>query len=152
MSILQDHYPERLGRALILNVPFLVNAFYKLITPFIDPVVRAKMRFNPSVIEDNLFTADMVMKEWWGGDRDFEYVHEKYWPALLELCEKRRKAWREKWREIGGKVGLKEWDYKGGKKEEKVDTEKQEVTQEKTVENGELEVATSKDMGRVEPV
>ncbi|KAG6877808.1 hypothetical protein C0993_003782 [Termitomyces sp. T159_Od127] len=113
LNILQDHYPERLGVALILNVPFLLNAFYKLINPFIDPVSREKMKFNPRVIEDNLFTPDMVISEWWGGDCDFEYVHDKYWPALLNLCESRRKAFLEKWRVLGGTVGLKEWEYKG---------------------------------------
>lgn len=49
LNIIQSHYPERLGLALILNVPWLLNAFYKLITPFIDPVTRTKMRFNPEV-------------------------------------------------------------------------------------------------------
>lgn len=150
MSILQNHYPERLGRALILNVPFLLNAFYKLINPFIDPVVRAKMKFNPRVVEDNLFTADMIMKEWWEGGCDFEYVHEKYWPPLLELCEKRRKAWMDKWRAMGGQVGLKEWDYKGGKNdEEKHNIEKQEVILESPLGNGE---AVSNPKTEVEPV
>ncbi|KAF5382220.1 hypothetical protein D9615_004367 [Tricholomella constricta] len=112
LNILQDHYPERLGAALILNVPFLLNAFYKLINPFIDPVSREKMKFNPEAVNDNLFTGDMLMSEWWGGDQDFEYVHEKYWPALVGTCDSRRAAWLEKWRALGGKVGIKEWDYK----------------------------------------
>ncbi|GLB40416.1 putative CRAL TRIO domain-containing protein [Lyophyllum shimeji] len=124
LNILQDHYPERLGAALILNVPFLLNAFYKLINPFIDPVSREKMKFNPRVIEDKLFTPDMVMSEWWGGDSDFEYVHEKYWPALVDMCESRRKTWLEKWRALGGKVGIKEWDYKGGASAQTIDSEK----------------------------
>jgi hypothetical protein len=38
LGIIQDHYPERLGRALILNIPWLLKAFFSLITPFIDPV------------------------------------------------------------------------------------------------------------------
>jgi len=137
LGILQDHYPERLGLALILNVPFLLNAFYKLITPFIDPVVRLKMRFNPKLIEDNIFTSDMVMAEWWGGDRDFEYVHDKYWPVLVDMCENRRKTWMEKWRTMGGTVGLKEWDYKvRSGVEKKPDPEKQEERSETNVENG----------------
>ncbi|KAJ8456349.1 hypothetical protein ONZ45_g18756 [Pleurotus djamor] len=90
LSILQNHYPERLGLAIIINVPFLVNAFFKLITPFIDPVTRAKMKFNPQVLDEGIFTPDMLMKEWWGGDVDFEYDHKKYWPALVSLCEERR--------------------------------------------------------------
>lgn len=113
LNILQDHYPERLGAALIINVPFLLNAFYKLINPFIDPVSREKMKFNPQLVKDNIFTADMVMAEW-GGDRSFEYVHEKYWPSLVEMCEARRKAWMDGWRAAGGKIGAKEWDYKSG--------------------------------------
>lgn len=54
------------------------------------------------------------MTEWWGGDRDFKYEHDKYWPALVEMCDLRRQAQMDKWRELGGTVGLKEWDIKGG--------------------------------------
>lgn len=132
LNIIQSHYPERLGLALILNVPWILNAFFKLISPFIDPVTRAKMRFNPEVgtvtvvdvghlyfyvqqpIKDGIFTADQLMTEWWGGDRDFKYEHDKYWPALVEMCDSRRQAQMDKWRELGGTVGLKEWDIKGG--------------------------------------
>lgn len=111
LSMLQEHYPERLGSSLVINVPFILNAFYKMINPFIDPVTREKMKFNPKLVEDKMFTAEMVMTEW-GGTCDFAYVHEKYWPALVSLCEARRQAWMEKWRELGGKIGTKEWDYK----------------------------------------
>ncbi|KAJ7274324.1 CRAL/TRIO domain-containing protein [Mycena haematopus] len=114
LSILQDHYPERLGLALILNVPWLLNAFFKFITPFIDPVTRNKMKFNPQVIQDGIFSPDMVMAEWWGGSCNFEYDHDKYWPALMSLCNERTKKWRATWEKLGGTVGLKESDYKAG--------------------------------------
>ncbi|KAJ7364130.1 CRAL-TRIO domain-containing protein [Mycena albidolilacea] len=114
LNILQDHYPERLGLALILNVPWLLNTFFKLITPFVDPVTRNKMKFNPQVIEDGIFSPDMVMAQWWGGSYKFEYEHDKYWPALIALCEERTKAWTATWQKLGGKVGLKEFDYKRG--------------------------------------
>jgi CRAL/TRIO domain len=132
LKILQDHYPERLGLALILNVPLLIRTFYKIITPFIDPVTRFKMRFNPSVITEEIFAPEMVMKEWWGGDRDFVYEHDKFWPALVNMCENRRKEWFDAWKKLGGTVGLKEWDYKmatvsGGASEKVEDpVEKQE--------------------------
>ncbi|KAJ6576581.1 CRAL-TRIO domain-containing protein [Mycena vulgaris] len=93
LSILQEHYPERLGLALILNVPFLLNAFFKLITPFIDPVTRSKMKFNPQVIQDGIFSPEMVMSQWWGGGYNFEYEHDKYWPALIALCTERTERW-----------------------------------------------------------
>ncbi|KAJ7158685.1 CRAL-TRIO domain-containing protein [Mycena filopes] len=114
LSILQDHYPERLGLALILNVPFLLNAFFKLITPFIDPITRQKMKFNPKVIEDGIFAPEMVMSQWWGGACNFGYDHDKYWPALVSLCNERTKIWTENWQKMGGKIGLKEEDYKRG--------------------------------------
>ncbi|CAA7266872.1 unnamed protein product [Cyclocybe aegerita] len=115
LNILQDHYPERLGLALIINVPFLVNAFFKIIMPFVDPVTREKVKFNPHVLKDGLFTPDMLMKEWWEGDHDFEYVHEKYWGDLVGLCEKRVTGWKKAWRAQGAKVGQSEWAYKKGK-------------------------------------
>jgi hypothetical protein len=112
LNILQDHYPERLGLALIINVPFLVNAFFKLILPFVDPVTRNKIKFNPSVVDDGLFAPDMVTSEGWGGSVMLDYVHEKYWPALVSMTNERREAWMKKWREMGGTIGLKELEYK----------------------------------------
>ncbi|TFK75199.1 CRAL/TRIO domain-containing protein [Pluteus cervinus] len=113
LNILQDHYPERLGLALVINLPFLLNAFYKCISPFIDPITRKKLCFNVDIVKDKTFAPEQAMSKWWGGSQDFEYDHDKYWPALVQLAESRRNSWMDKWRELGGKVGIKEWDYKG---------------------------------------
>ncbi|KAH6913447.1 CRAL/TRIO domain-containing protein [Coprinopsis sp. MPI-PUGE-AT-0042] len=120
LDVLQNHYPERLGVALILNIPFLVNAFFKLVSPFIDPVTRNKLKFNPKAVEDGLMDKDMVMKEWWGGDRDFEHVHEKYWPEMVKNCENNVAKWTTKWKALGGTIGISEWAYKGGQHEQEV--------------------------------
>ncbi|KAJ7455385.1 CRAL/TRIO domain-containing protein [Mycena galericulata] len=114
LNILQDHYPERLGLALILNVPFLLSAFFKLITPFVDPITREKMKFNPQVIQDGIFEPEMVMSQWWGGACNFEYDHDKYWPALVALCKERSEMWTATWQKMGGKVGISEFEYKTG--------------------------------------
>jgi len=114
LHILQDHYPERLGLALIINIPFLVNAFFKVVMPFVDPVTRQKVKFNPDILKDGFFTPDMVMKDWWGGEPEFEYVHEKYWPNLVSLCEGRVTTWTKNWRALGAQVGTSEWAYKKG--------------------------------------
>ncbi|KAL5525775.1 hypothetical protein ACEPAG_7112 [Sanghuangporus baumii] len=114
LHYIQAHYPERLGLALIINVPMLVNAFFKLIMPFVDPVTRHKVKFNPRIIEDGFFTRDQIMKQWWGGDCDFEYVHEKYWPVLVHMCDERRAKQMKRWKELGAKVGISEWDMKTG--------------------------------------
>ena len=112
LNILQDHYPERLGVACIINIPFLINAFFKIILPFVDPLTREKIQFNPDVIKEGRFTPDNIMKEHWGGSEDFVYDHDRYWPSLVELTNKQRERWMGTWKELGGKVGLKEFDYK----------------------------------------
>ncbi|KAL4247612.1 CRAL-TRIO lipid binding domain superfamily protein [Abortiporus biennis] len=113
LDILQTHYPEHLGRAVIINLPFLINAFFKVITPFVDPVTRPKMKFNPKIVEEGLFTPDQLWKEF-GGECDFKYEHDKYWPAFVEMCESKRSAQLKKWKELGGTVGLKDWDVRRG--------------------------------------
>ncbi|GJE99914.1 CRAL/TRIO domain-containing protein [Phanerochaete sordida] len=113
LNILQSHYPERLGRALIINVPWVLNAFYKLITPLIDPVTRDKMRFNPKTVQDGLFAAPAVWAAF-GGAVDFRYDHAAYWPHLVALAAARRAAQMARWRELGGKVGVREWEIRQG--------------------------------------
>ncbi|KAH9944856.1 CRAL-TRIO domain-containing protein [Amylocystis lapponica] len=111
LNILQNHYPERLGRALIAHLPFFINAFFKMVMPFVDPVSRAKMRFNPAPVKEGLFVPEQLVSEW-GGDCRFEYEHERYWPALVRMCTERKEQMKTAWREQGAKVGLREWDVK----------------------------------------
>jgi hypothetical protein len=113
LHIMQTHYPERLATALILNVPFLINAFFKLISPFIDPITRNKMKFNPKPIDDGLFTADELFKDGgWGGSRHFVWDHEKYWKPFVQMCAEIKAKQMARWRKLGARVGCNEWDYK----------------------------------------
>lgn len=113
LNILQTHYPERLGASLILNVPFLLHAFYKMISPLIDPITRNKMKFNPKPVEDGLFAADELFKDsGWGGSREFVWDHEKYWGSFVRMCDEIRAAQMARWRKLGAQVGCDEWDYK----------------------------------------
>lgn len=111
LNILQNHYPERLGRALVTNVPFYIWAFFKIITPFIDPITREKLKFN----EDSGLHVprDQLLKES-GGLVEFEYDHDVYWPALNQLCEAKRKSMRQRWEKAGKRVGELETYLKGG--------------------------------------
>ncbi|OJA17109.1 hypothetical protein AZE42_02600 [Rhizopogon vesiculosus] len=146
LYILQTHYPERLGLALIAHLPWLLHAFYKLITPFIDPITKLKMVFNPVSNENGLFRTaadadassadsasrvfelDQLAKDGWNGSQLFMYSHAVYWEALVKLCEDRRTSMAAAWHRIGGKVGTKEWDVKVAARDE---TSKMQVDLEK---------------------
>lgn len=113
LNIFQMHYPERLAESLIINVPFLIHAFFKMISPFMDPVTRNKLKFNPNPVRDGLFTADELFKEsGWGGSRDFVWDHEKYWPAFVGMCDEIVEGQMARWRKLGARVGCDEKDYK----------------------------------------
>lgn len=128
LNILQTHYPERLGAAVITHLPWLLHTFYKLITPFIDPLTRSKMIFNPVPDEAGLwrsaeardqgqddaklFELDQLVKDSWLGSAPFIYSHHLYWSALLSMTQIRRTVMIRVWRDLGGVVGIKEWDVK----------------------------------------
>ncbi|KAF2486214.1 CRAL-TRIO domain-containing protein [Neohortaea acidophila] len=111
LNILQNHNPERLGRALISQLPWYVSTFFKLISPFIDPVTREKMRFNEDLRDyipaENLWNHHE-------GDLNFEYDHSVYWPALQKDVERRRAAATQRWEKAGKLIGEYEEYLRGG--------------------------------------
>ncbi|KAE8450901.1 hypothetical protein EG329_005341 [Mollisiaceae sp. DMI_Dod_QoI] len=111
LNILQTHYPERLGRALIINIPWIVNGFFKLITPFIDPLTRQKLKFNDDMRQH--VPPEQLWNEF-HGDLEFEYEHDVYWPALLKLCEERHSEQVARWIKAGKNYGESEVYLKGG--------------------------------------
>jgi len=55
LAILQNHYPERLGKAVLLDAPWLISGVFHALQPFIDPTTREKVVFysttNPTHLE-----------------------------------------------------------------------------------------------------
>lgn len=122
LNILQNHYPERLGRALVTNVPWVIWGFFKMITPFIDPITREKIKFNEDM--KIYVPREQLMKEA-TGDVNFQYDHKTYWPALTRLSELKRKAYRERWQAAGSRIGEYELYLRGGDQKPLVDMEKE---------------------------
>lgn len=59
LSIVQNHYPERLGRAVNFKPPLLFEIFWKAIRPFVDPVTKEKLIFLSSKMNTDEYSAEM---------------------------------------------------------------------------------------------
>jgi hypothetical protein len=93
------------------TVPWVVWGFFKLITPFIDPLTREKLKFNEDMTQ--YVPKEQLWTEF-GGELNFEYDHSTYWPALRKLCEERRAAHVQRWEAGGKQIGELE-DYLKGR-------------------------------------
>lgn len=83
-------------------VPWYINTFYKLISPFIDPVTKTKMKFNEP-LPDHVPKEQLLKSH--AGDAEFEYDHKTYWPTMNKMCEERREEQRKRWEARGDDQG-----------------------------------------------
>ncbi|KAJ3040162.1 hypothetical protein HDV00_011382 [Rhizophlyctis rosea] len=100
LQTLGDHYPERLGLGFMINPTWYLWAFFKIITPFMDPVTRAKVHFVDLKKQQQNKETSEGMGGWtnlldyideeqllgdYGGGHDFVYKHEDYWGAYSKI-------------------------------------------------------------------
>lgn len=93
------------------SVPWYITTFFKLVSPFIDPVTKTKMEFSPDMpawVPKEQLPTDL------GGDVALEYDHEVFWPALTALGESKRNEMKERWEKRGKKIGESEFYIRGG--------------------------------------
>jgi hypothetical protein len=98
LDILGNHYPERLGIAFVVKSPWFFFATFKLISPFMDPVTKNKIKFVYDSKDEKDNTKN-TSNEWvhiqdyippdqlecdFGGRYNFTYELEPYWSSLLE--------------------------------------------------------------------
>lgn len=50
----------------------------------------------------------------YGGNVEFEYKHDLYWPALVSLAQRRQRDYRGRWEKAGKKIGEHEAFLRGG--------------------------------------
>jgi hypothetical protein len=94
IRILGDHYCERLGRAIVMNVPWYLNAFFALMKPLLDQRTRDKIKFNPEMTD--LMPRQQLDNEF-GGEHNYQYDPRVYLPALCAFCGIKDDGTREDW-------------------------------------------------------
>lgn len=114
LHILQTHYPERLGKALLTNIPLLAWTFLKIIHPFIDPLTREKLVFDQPFPE---YVPVVQLDKDFGGQVNFEYDHDKYWPDMVSVAQEKKRKYVKRFETFGSQVGLSEVDLRGDHEE-----------------------------------
>ncbi|CAO3591868.1 unnamed protein product [Absidia cylindrospora] len=100
LDILGNHYPERLGIAFVVKSPWFFFATFKMISPFMDPVTKNKIKFVYDNVDGKQDDTKATTNEWvhfkdfisndqletdFGGDYPFRYDLETYWKSLLDI-------------------------------------------------------------------
>lgn len=109
LHILQNHYPERLGRGLFTNIPWIGYTFFKVVGPFIDPYTRLKTIYDQPF--QNFVPKEQLDKEF-NGMLDFEYIHEVYWEKMNKMAQEKAAIYEKNFDRLGGGIGLSEYDLK----------------------------------------
>ncbi|KXS15276.1 CRAL/TRIO domain-containing protein [Gonapodya prolifera JEL478] len=97
LNVLQSHYPERLGHATFVNPFPLVETFWRVIYPFVDPVTREKVHFTSTAKEKKAdgakngvlhqLVSPSMLEERYGGKMNWSYEHSEYWAKLRAVWE-----------------------------------------------------------------
>ncbi|KAK2984674.1 hypothetical protein RJ640_006657, partial [Escallonia rubra] len=72
--VLQEHYPERLGVAILYNPPKFFEPFWKVVKPFLEPKTANKVKFvysddpNSKKIIEELFDMNQIESAFGGND------------------------------------------------------------------------------------
>jgi len=97
VEVLSSHFVERLGNAYIINAPRAFSWFFKLISPFIPPVTKEKIKFCYSSNKEDMvkffepyFDMDTLPQKY-GGNAQFEYDHATFWQEEMKRDDERLK-------------------------------------------------------------
>ncbi|KAM3237898.1 phosphatidylinositol transfer protein 3 isoform X1 [Capsicum annuum] len=99
--VLQDHYPERLGIAILYDAPKIFEPFWKIAKPFLDPKTASKVKFmysddpNSKKIMEDLFDMSLVESAF-GGNDEAEFDVNKYAERMREDDKKLSSFWKIK--------------------------------------------------------
>ncbi|XP_057531161.1 uncharacterized protein LOC130809406 [Amaranthus tricolor] len=98
INILQNHYPERLGIAVLYNPPRIFQAFWRAVKYFLDPKTFQKVKFvypknkESAELMRSYFDVENLPKEF-GGNASLEYDHEEFSRLMAEDDVKAARYW-----------------------------------------------------------
>lgn len=98
--VLQNHYPERLGVAIMYNPPRIFEQFYKIVRPFLEPKTRNKVKFvytddpTSNKIMEELFDIEQLESAFGGKSSESFDIH-KYAQRMKEDDDKKRSLWEK---------------------------------------------------------
>lgn len=98
ISVLQNHYPERLAIIVLYNPPRIFQAFFKVVKYFTDPRTYMKIKFvypNDKASADlmkSLFDTENLPSEF-GGKATLVYDHEEFSRLMAKDDVKSAKFW-----------------------------------------------------------
>lgn len=96
--VLQEHYPERLGLAILYNPPKIFEPFFTMVKPILDTKTYNKVKFcysddqNTKKIMENLFDLDHLESAF-GGNENTPFDINKYAERMKEDDKKIPSFW-----------------------------------------------------------
>ncbi|XP_057974660.1 uncharacterized protein LOC131162328 [Malania oleifera] len=97
--VLQDHYPERLGLAILYNPPKFFEPFWTVVKPFLEPKTCNKVKFvysndlNTKRILEGLFDMEQLESAF-GGNDSIGFDIKKYADRMREDDKRMPSFWR----------------------------------------------------------
>ncbi|KXZ52707.1 hypothetical protein GPECTOR_8g102 [Gonium pectorale] len=94
-ELLQNHYPERLGRLFLYEAPMAFYAIWRAVSAFVDPVTRTKINFvfakNAHEEFEKVFDLQLLPREL-GGEGDWHPIEEAHKKAVERLAQRQAAA------------------------------------------------------------
>ncbi|XP_042030495.1 phosphatidylinositol transfer protein 3-like [Salvia splendens] len=97
--VLQEHYPERLGVAILYDAPKIFQPFWMVAKPFLEPKTANKVKFvctddhNTNKIMSELFDMEMVESAF-GGKDDSDFSITRYAERMREDDKRSLAYWK----------------------------------------------------------
>ncbi|CEP64358.1 phosphatidylinositol transporter LALA0_S11e02278g [Lachancea lanzarotensis] len=109
LHIIQEHYPEYLGRAILCNIPWYCWNFIKIFHPFLDPVTRSKLIYEESF---ETYIEQSQLEVLHNGKLEFVYSNDIYLDDLEHSVAERKTQMFQVFLDLGERVGVSEDELK----------------------------------------